>query len=114
MKIKFCHKTITNAEPTYGEQLIVWFAHYVIDIGNAVQLISLCGQPWFNNPTLTPALMLSIVTVVAPFIILQPGMGAGSRASRTPNPSSTRLHNLINHAVFGLKLFLSALVVKFF
>ncbi len=111
---KFRHKTITDAKPIYGEQLIGWLAHYVIGIGYAVLLVALCGQPWINKPTLAPALILGIVTVVAPFFILQPGMGAGIAASRTPNPNSARLHSLINHAVFGLGLFLSALAVKFF
>ena len=111
---KVRHKTITDAKPIYGEQLIGWLAHYVIGIGYAVLLIAVCGQPWINKPTLVPALILGIVTVVAPFFILQPGMGAGIAASRTPNPNSARLHSLINHAVFGLGLFLSALAVRFF
>ena len=39
-------------------------------------------------PTFLPALLVGIGTVAAPFFILQPGMGAGIAASRTPNPRS--------------------------
>jgi hypothetical protein len=46
--------------------------------------------------------------VAAPFFLMQPGMGAGIAASRTPRPAAARLHSLINHAVFGLGLYLAA------
>ena len=43
---------------------------------------------------------------MAPFLLMQPCMGAGIAASRTPHPASARVHSLINHAVFGLGLYL--------
>ncbi|MFM4830667.1 hypothetical protein D3C87_798680 [compost metagenome] len=50
---------------------------------------------------------MGIGTVVAPFLLMQPCMGAGIAASRTPYPASVRLHSLITHGVFGLGLYLS-------
>ena len=64
------------------------------------------------QPTAGPALALGIATVVAPFFVLQPGMGAGIAASKTPNPNAVRLHSVLNHAVFGLGLYLAALVLR--
>ena len=64
------------------------------------------------EPTLEPALVLGMATVVAPFFILQPGMGAGIAASKTPNPNNARLHSIINHVVFGVGLYLSAMILK--
>jgi hypothetical protein len=62
--------------------------------------------------TLGPALALGVATLAAPFLLMQPGMGAGIAASRTPRPGSARLHSLITHAVFGLGLYASAVAVS--
>jgi hypothetical protein len=60
-----------------------------------------------------PALIFGIVTVAFPFLTLHPGFGLGLAASRAPNPTQARLRSLMNHAVFGIGLYLSALVVRF-
>jgi Protein of unknown function (DUF2938) len=36
---------------------------------------------------------------------MQPGMGAGIAASRTPRPAVARLHSLVTHGIFGLGLY---------
>ena len=45
----------------------------------------------------------------APYLIMQPGLGMGIAASKTPKPNVARLRSLVNHTVFGLGLYLSAL-----
>lgn len=110
---KFRHFTIAESSSIRGEQFIGWTAHYLIGIGYAALLVIICGRAWVNNPSIGPAFILGIATVVAPFFILQPGMGAGIAASRTPNPNSVRIQSIINHTVFGVGLFLSAITVKF-
>ena len=112
-KGRFSHLSIANADAVSGETIIGWTAHYVIGIGYAVLLFLLFGETWLFEPTLGPALVLGIATVIAPFFILQPGMGAGVAASKTPNPNAVRLHSVLNHAVFGIGLYLSALIVRF-
>jgi DUF2938 family protein len=42
---------------------------------------------------------------VAPFLLMQPGMGAGIAASRTPRPVAARLQTLVTHGIFGLGLY---------
>ncbi|MFT2089554.1 DUF2938 domain-containing protein [Paraglaciecola sp. 2405UD69-4] len=110
---KFRHLAIAESKAIRGEQLLGWTAHYVIGIGYAALLVIIFGNAWVNNPSIGPAFILGIATVVAPFLILQPGMGAGIAASRTPNPNSVRIQSMINHGVFGAGLFLSAITVKF-
>jgi hypothetical protein len=61
-------------------------------------------------PTFVPALIAGIVTVLAPLFILQPAMGAGVASSRTPAPLMNSLRSLANHAVFGVGLYLAAVV----
>jgi len=106
------HTSISSAHAVHGESTIGWTAHYLIGIAYAALLIFICGESWLFEPTLGPAVALGIATVVAPFFILQPGMGAGIAASKTPNPSAVRLHSVLNHAVFGLGLYLAALVLR--
>lgn len=111
-KGQFSHISIANANSVRGEKAIGWTAHYVIGIGYAVLLFLIFGEAWLFEPTLGPAVALGIATVVAPFFILQPGMGAGIAASKTPNPNFARLHSIINHVVFGIGLYLSALLIR--
>jgi hypothetical protein len=88
--------------------LIGWVAHYLTGIAYAALLIAFTGAAWLRAPALLPALLVGIATVAAPFLLMQPGMGAGLAASRTPHPRTARLHSLVTHAVFGLGLYVSA------
>jgi len=99
------HDSIAAARPVNGERLIGWTAHYLIGISFAAILLGIWGLEWLRQPTLAPALAVGIGTVAAPFLLMQPGMGAGIAASRTPRPAAARLQSLITHAIFGLGLY---------
>jgi Protein of unknown function (DUF2938) len=106
---RFIHDNIANASPIRGELIIGWLAHYVIGIVYSTLLLIMCGVDWASGPTLLPALTLSLLALVAPFFILQPGMGAGVAASKTPNPNAARLRSVLAHTIFGVGLYVSAL-----
>jgi hypothetical protein len=40
--------------------------------------------------------------------VMQPAMGAGIAASRTPRPNLARLRSVVTHTVYGLGLYASA------
>jgi hypothetical protein len=65
------------------------------------------------RPALWPALVFGIGTVVFPFFILQPSIGLGIAASKTPAPAKARLKSLVTHTVFGAGLYLAALGVGY-
>lgn len=111
---RFRHESIAAASPVRGELIIGWTAHYLIGIAFAALLISICGAEWVRNPTIFPAIAVGIGTVAAPFLLMQPGMGAGIAASRTPNPAAARLQSLITHAIFGLGLYLTGWLIHLF
>lgn len=111
---KFRHDAIAAAAPRRGELYLGWLAHYLIGIAFAALLITGAGRLWLEHPTLAPALAVGIGTVAAPFLLMQPGMGAGIASSRAAKPQSARLHSVINHAVFGLGLYVSAWAIKLF
>jgi len=104
------HAPISGSAPIRGERLIGWTAHYLIGIAFAGVLLAGWGPDWVCDPTIGPALIVGIGSVAAPFFVMQPAMGAGIAASRTPRPAAARLHSVITHAVFGLGLYVTALV----
>lgn len=105
---RFRHAAIAKTTPCAGERIVGWLAHYLIGIGFAALLVGACGTAWLQTPRLTPALLTGLVTLAAPFLLMQPGMGAGIAASRTPRPNAARLQSLVTHLVFGTGLYLSA------
>jgi hypothetical protein len=110
---RFRHDSIAKALPVRRERLIGWTAHYLIGIAFAAALLGIWGLAWIHQPTVGPALIVGIGTVAAPFLLMQPGMGAGIAASRTPRPAAARLHSLLTHAVFGIGLYAGGLVASF-
>lgn len=101
----FRHERIAGAAPVCGERAIGWVAHYLTGMAFAGGLLAVCGTGWARHPTLFPALSLGLATVAAPFLLMQPGMGAGIAASRAARPGAARLQSLVTHAVFGLGLY---------
>jgi hypothetical protein len=109
---RFFHEPISATPPVRGERLIGWMVHYLIGVAFAALLPGVWGPEWIRQPTLLPALLLGIGTVAAPFLVMQPAMGAGIAANRTPRPAASRLQSLITHTIFGLGLYASGLLVS--
>lgn len=107
---RFSHENIAAAPAIRGEAAIGWIAHYGIGIVFAALLLAIWGIEWARHPTPGPALLVGIATVAAPFLILQPGMGAGIAASRTPRPNVSRFRSLVTHMAFGVGLYVAALI----
>lgn len=105
---RFMHERIASAEPVRHERIIGWSAHYAIGIVFAALLLLVWGPEWLERPTLLPALIVSSGTLVAPFLIMQPAMGAGIAASKTARPHVARLRSLVTHTVYGVGLYVSA------
>lgn len=111
---RFRHDRIAATPPGQGERAIGWVAHYVIGVGFAAVLIAAWGDQWVREPTLGPALIVGVVSVAAPFLVMQPALGAGIAARRTPRPNAARIQSLITHTVFGLGLYGAARVLNLF
>ena len=109
---RFVHDTIADTPPVSNELALGWIMHYLIGALFAGIVLLLWGLDWARNPTLLPALIVGVVTVGCGWFILQPGMGFGLAASKRPNANQIRLIGLINHVVFGLSLWLAALLMR--
>jgi hypothetical protein len=106
---QWAHESIARAAPVRGELLLGWTAHYSIGISFAALLLSTFGLKWARSPSLLPAVVIGVVTVLAPLLILQPALGAGIASSRTPTPVFNCVKSLVTHTVYGLGLYLAAL-----
>src|SRR6185295_1432611 len=102
---RFHHDRIAASPRVPGERAIGWIAHYAIGVAFAALLLAVWGIDWARQPTLGPALIVGIGSVAAPFLVMQPGMGAGIAASRTPRPGAARFQSLVTHGIFGLGLY---------
>jgi hypothetical protein len=107
------HAGITRASQKSFECTTGWIAHYTIGVAFAVVFVVLISADWLARPTLPPALLYGIGTVVFPLFIMQPMFGLGIAASRTPNPLQARVKSLGTHAVFGVGLYVTALGVRY-
>ena len=109
----FKHTNIAAAPKKTAECTTGWIAHYLIGVAFALMLMAATLGAWLENPTLLPALGVGVSTVLFPFLIMQPSLGLGVAASKTPSPTRARLKSLMTHAVFGAGLYLSAFPVRY-
>jgi len=109
---RFIHDDIGQAAPVANERAIGWIFHYAVGIAFAGALLAIWGLGWARVPTLVPALIVGYVTIGCGWFILQPGMGAGIAASRRDNAMQIRMLNILGHTVFGLGLYVAALLIR--
>lgn len=112
--LKFVHKNIAEAAAIPSECIIGLIAHYVIGIGIAALLLLSFHQQWLLKPDIYAALAVGIATVALPLLIMQPGMGSGLAFAKTATPFKHCLNSLLNHVVFGLCLYLAAILIQMF
>ena len=102
---RFSHDSIARAAPVPGERVLGWIVHYGIGITWAGLLPAIWGLDWVRRPTLLPAMIVGIATLVGPFLVMQPGMGLGVFASKAPRPNVARWKSIASHTVFGVGLY---------
>lgn len=109
---KVFHDNIGTAAPYANEQALGWFFHYAVGVVYGVILAAFMGPAWLAAPTFLPAWIWGMITVGAGWFLLQPGLGIGWAASKTPNPNKVRALNLVSHTVFALGLWGTALLLR--
>lgn len=110
---KFMHENITRTSSIGYEAIIGWTTHYLIGVTFSFVLVLCVGINWLYWPTLLPALIIGIITIVAPFFIMQPAFGFGIAASKLANSSRAMLMSFLSHSVYGFGLYLSAIIIEY-
>jgi len=101
----FIHRPISKTAPVKHENLIGWIMHYIVGITYAGMYIVIVNDVFKTQPTLLNAILFGVVTVVAPWFIMQPGFGMGIMGRYAPNPNMKRLMSLGVHSLFGMALY---------
>jgi hypothetical protein len=78
----FKHANIGSSPPKRAECAVGWMAHYTIGITFSIVFVAIVGNNWFQQPTLIPAMLFGVVTVFAPFFIMQPSLWVGVCCSK--------------------------------
>ena len=95
------HDDIGAAAPVAGELPLGWALHYGVGVLYGVIWALLAGAEWLAEPSFVPVWIFSLITIAAGWFLLQPGMGLGWAAAKTPSPWKVRGMGLLAHTVFG-------------
>jgi hypothetical protein len=109
---RFVQPSISKATRIPGERALGWITHYAVGILFAGVLFGVMGTTWWQNPSLMPAVIVGVLTVSFPLFVMQPAMGAGFAASKTPTPLVNCLRSIVNHTIFGVGLYVSAVILE--
>ncbi|HAT1619885.1 TPA: DUF2938 domain-containing protein [Raoultella planticola] len=109
---KYWHRTIATTPRIQGEVFTGWVFHYLTGVIFAFVPLVLNATVWFSQPSLKVGLLAGLLTLFAPFLILQPALGFGIAASRTPRPWLARLLSLLTHLAYGGGLYIAALMMS--
>ncbi|NNE87948.1 MAG: DUF2938 domain-containing protein [Silicimonas sp.] len=104
------HDDIGTVEPVSGELGLGWLLHYGVGAIYGVFFLGLVGAEWTLSPSFLPVWIFSLITIAAGWFLLQPGMGLGWAAAKTPSPWKVRGLGLLAHTVFALGMWSVALV----
>ena len=104
------HEDIGQGPGVAGELTIGWVFHYAVGVIYGIALAFLMGAEWLAAPTFAPAWGFSILMLGFGWFLLQPGLGLGWAAAKTPEPAKVRALGILAHTVFGAGLWLGALI----
>lgn len=108
----FVQPNIGQAQVVPGEHALGWTVHYAIGIGYGLLLVAIRGSGWLKAPDPAAPLILALALLVLPYFVMMPGLGMGIAGSRTAKPNMARLKSAISHSVFGLGMYVTALLLE--
>lgn len=111
---QFVQPHIADAGPVNGERIFGWVFHYAVGIVYGIAWLWIVRDLMQRTPGLLSAIVFSLVLIVTPWFIMQPGLGHGIAASRTPKPWLVRGLNITVHTLFGVGLYLGWLLLNRF
>jgi hypothetical protein len=104
---QFMHISIGSSPPIVHESILGWAFHYAVGCIYATPYLMYVSTAQMGQPTLVSAVLFGLVTLLSPWLLMQPALGLGIFASKAPRSNLVRLQNLIIHTIFGLTLYYS-------
>ena len=104
---QFTHASIGSSPAIAHESILGWVFQYVVGCVYAALYLTYVSTAQVGQPTLVSAVLFGLVTILSPWLLMQPALGLGICASKAPRSNLVRLQNLIIHVVCGLTLYCS-------
>ena len=111
LKQKIYNPNIEKEKSYKNELIIGWVFHYFVGVVYGVFFAFLAGPDWIAAPTFPPAFIYALATIAGGWFLLHPGLGLGWAVSKVEHPNRVRMLGLLSHNVFGLGLWLFALLL---
>lgn len=107
---KYLHSNINSIPAVKYEMITGWLLHYAI--GVSLSFIYL-HTPILNDQLniFISSILFGLFTTSIPLIIMQPILGFGFFASKTPRPAQSIKNSFIAHFNFGFGLFLAQYIL---
>ena len=109
---RFRHEMIMQSPAQPFERPVGWALHYLTGIAFVAIMLGLTGPGWVERPTIWAPLAAGLLSVAAPFFVMQPAFGFGMAASKTPTPWTVRRRSLIAHLSFGVGIYWAGLLLS--
>ena len=88
------HRPIADSAPIPNELVIGWVGHYVTGVVYGLAYLYIVQVLLRTGPSLYSALVFGLITLIAPWFVMRPAMGARVFATKTPRPGLMRIINL--------------------
>jgi len=109
---QFVHEDIGKAAPVANELALGWIVHYVVGIGYAIVYLGLMWFVFASPPDFISAIVFGAISVGVTWFVMEPILGAGVMASKTPKPPAVMAHDFTSHLSFGFGLFLGGVIFR--
>ena len=103
-KGQLVHKDIGETPAVANEATIGWIVHYAVGIGYAVVYLLLMGFVFGSPPDFISAIVFGAISVSVTWFVMEPILGAGAMASKTPKPPAVMMQDFTSHLSFGFGL----------
>jgi hypothetical protein len=102
---RYFHDPIGSSHEIRGEYFFGWLFHYFIGVAYAGIYVALVVLFFQGSATLLFSWLFGLLTILSPWLILQPALGLGICAVKAIKPNLVRLQNLCIHSIFGIALY---------
>lgn len=112
-KGQYRHDLIFTSPKIPYEITIGWLLHYLIGIVLVAFFVMIIGANWLVMPQFSSAFLFGICSTLLPLLILQPLFGLGIAGLKQSHSKRVWLKSLVIHSLFGLAIYLSALLFNY-
>lgn len=109
---QFVQQNIGETPAVPNEKALGWIVHYAVGIGYAVVYLFLMWFIFQSPPDFISAMIFGAISVSVTWFMMEPILGAGMMASKTPKPPAVMTQDFTSHLSFGFGLFLGVVIFR--